>query len=97
VVIPQDYRLADAIWGTERALKEKRLRHAGQGLTAWAVGNAKPETRGSAIRITKEVAGKAKIDPVMALMDAVKLIMREPVAAGSGSYLEADDEELLVL
>lgn len=97
VVIPQDYRLADAIWGTERALKEKRLRHAGQGLTAWAVGNAKPETRGSAIRITKEVAGKAKIDPVMALMDAVKLIMREPVAAGSGSYLETEGEELLVL
>ena len=57
-------------------LAEKALRHGGQPIMAWCVGNAKPEPRGNAVIITKAVAGTAKIDLLMAT------IMRRSEAAG---------------
>ncbi len=81
--IPQGWKLMNAIKTAERHLAGGTLKHSGSPMMAWCVGNAKVEPKGSAIVITKQAAGWAKIDPLMALFDAVATMGLNPEAAKS--------------
>lgn len=81
--IPQGWRLVGAIKTTERRCAEGALKHSGSKMMAWCVGNARIEPRGNAILITKQLAGSAKIDPLMATFNAVALMAMNPAPAKS--------------
>lgn len=82
--VPQGWTIQGAIKTAEVKLASGEFTHAGQPIMQWAVGNAKVEPIGNAIKITKQAAGTAKIDPLMALFDAVALMSRNPEIASSG-------------
>jgi phage terminase large subunit-like protein len=82
VGISQGWKMVGAIKTTERKLAEGALIHGAQPLMAWCVGNARVEPKGNAIAITKQAAGAAKIDPLMALFNAVSLMALNPASCG---------------
>ncbi len=72
--------LSPAWWGIERKLSDQTFFHAGQKLMSWCVSNAKVEPRNNGIMITKQVSGRAKIDPVIAMGQAAILMSWNPAA-----------------
>lgn len=87
VGITQGWKMTGAIKTAERKLAEGVMVHAGQPLMAWCVGNAKVEPKGNAIVITKQASGTAKIDPLMALFNAVTLMALNP-ATQNNSWID---------
>lgn len=92
VGISQGWKLNGAIKTTERKVASGQLIHEGTELMSWCVGNAKTVPVGSAITINKAVSGSAKIDPLMAVFDAVSLMSLNPEPMGS-AY---EDEDAIV-
>ena len=89
VGVSQGWKMAGAIKTTERKLAEGALHHGGARMMSWVVGNAKVEPKGNAIAITKQAAGFAKIDPLMALFNAVALMSLNPSAVDTFTALDA--------
>ncbi|EMB9982470.1 terminase large subunit [Pseudomonas aeruginosa] len=81
VGISQGWKLGGAIKTAERWLAEGSFAPATQPMMAWCVGNARVEPRANSILITKQASGSAKIDPLMALFNAVTLMALNPPAA----------------
>lgn len=86
--IPQGWQLNGAIKTAEVKLSENALIHSGQAIMAYSVGNAKIEPKGNAITITKQTAGRAKIDPLMAFFNCIALMSKNPEAAGGRSIYD---------
>lgn len=79
--ISQGWKLTGAIKTTERALAGGTLLHGAQPMMAWCAGNAKIVPSGNAVMITKQASGSAKIDPLMALFNAITLLSLNPQIA----------------
>lgn len=76
--VTQGWKMTGAIRTAERKLAEGILIHADQPILAWCCGNAKVEPRGNAVIITKQAAGNAKIDLLIAMFNAVTLMSLNP-------------------
>ena len=87
--ISQGWKMTGAIKTAERKLAEGVMVHGGQPLMNWCVGNAKVEPRGNAVIITKQAAGSAKIDPLMALFNAVTLLSLNPETQNINDFINA--------
>ncbi|MBN3852804.1 terminase large subunit [Paraburkholderia sp. Ac-20340] len=93
--ISQGWKLGGAIKTAERRIAaaatgngeaEGVMTHAGTRLMAWAVGNARIVATANAINVTKQASGVGKIDPLMAVFDAVALMALNPPAQGRSVY-----------
>lgn len=78
--ISQGWRMHGALLTTERRLAEGALWHDDQPMMDWMVGNCKIEQRGNAYLVTKQAAGRAKIDAVIAALNAITIISLNPAA-----------------
>ena len=83
VGVGQGYKLMNSIKTAERRLAGGTLLHSGSGLMSWCVGNLKIEPTSTAIKATKQSAGDAKIDPVMAAFNACEVMSTNPKSPGS--------------
>ncbi|EJW12744.1 Phage terminase large subunit [Rhodovulum sp. PH10] len=80
--------LAPALYGLELKLDDGTFKHGGQRMMNWVLGNAKVEPRGNHLMVTKQISGRAKIDPLIALFEATILLSWNPTAAGGPSVYE---------
>jgi len=88
IAISQGWRLNAAIKTAERKLAGGELVHDASPFMCWVVSNARVEPKGNAILITKQASGTAKIDPLMAALDAVALMSLNPEATVGQSFWE---------
>jgi phage terminase large subunit-like protein len=79
IAVSQGWKLNGAIKTLERMVAGEYFVHGAQLLMAWAVGNAKVVPVGNAVTITKQAAGSAKIDPLMATFNAGTLMALNPI------------------
>lgn len=88
VAISQGWRLNGAIKTAERKLAGGDLLVARSTMMPWCVGNARTVPQGNAIGITKQASGTGKIDPLMALFDAVSLMALNPTASSANEITQ---------
>lgn len=93
--ISQGWKLSGYIKDVELMLAGGQFRHAGQPLMSWCVGNAKVEAKGNALSITKQKAGTAKIDPLVAAFMAQALMGQNPEPRENLGQLIAEGRAIL--
>ncbi|HEY0213722.1 MAG TPA: terminase large subunit [Paenirhodobacter sp.] len=85
--VGQGWKLQAAVLTLPRKLKDQTMLHAEQPIMDWSVGNAKTELKGSNYLVTKQAAGAAKIDLLMALFDAAMLMFLNPTANNNNARM----------
>lgn len=81
--VRQGVALMGAIKTVERKLADGTLRHNGHRMMSWCAGNAITESTGTGMRIARDASGYGKIDPLVAMFDAVAEMAMNPEAKGS--------------
>ena len=84
--ISQGWKLTGALAVAELALEGGQLTHSASPMMAWCVGNAKVVPSGNAVLITKQASGTAKIDPLMASLNAISIMATNPEAKRKSVY-----------
>ena len=95
--VRQGVGLTGTIKTVEFKLGDGMLRHDGSTLMEWCVSNARAELRGSNMYIAKQTAGAGKIDPLIAMLNAVQMLEAGPVAAAAEQPSVYEEREMLVL
>jgi phage terminase large subunit-like protein len=88
--VRQGIGLMGAIKTVERMLADRRFRHGDQALLTWCVGNLRIVQTATAMRAARDETGYGKIDPAMALFNAVALMSMNPEAENESSVYSAD-------
>jgi phage terminase large subunit-like protein len=78
--VRQGISLMGAIKTTERKLVDGSFKHGGQRLMSWCAGNARVQPTPTGMRVVRDDSGYGKIDPLMALFNAVALLATNPMA-----------------
>lgn len=78
VGVSQGFKLSGYQKTAERKIASGALFHADQPLMAWCVGNARVLVKGSGTMLSKAESGTGKIDPVIAMLNAVALMSENP-------------------
>lgn len=97
VPVRQGVGLTGTIKTVEFKLGDGMLRHDGSEMMAWCVSNARSDLRGSNLYISKQMAGAGKIDPLIAMLNAVQLLEAGPVAGDGEGPSVYEERGLLVL
>lgn len=83
--VTQGFKMTGYIKTAENKIARGDLQHTNQPLLNWTVGNARTVVRGSGTMISKAESGTGKIDPVIAMLNAVALMSLNPDKPKSGS------------
>lgn len=76
----QAWGMCSAIFAVEFKLADLEMRHDGSRMMNFCVGNAKTVPVKNTVLITKQASGACKIDPLISLLLAAKLLERNPEA-----------------
>lgn len=78
VGVSQGFKIGGYQKTAERKIASQTLWHCNQPLATWCVGNARVVTKGSGVMMSKSESGNGKIDPVIAMLNAVALMSQNP-------------------
>lgn len=88
VGVRQGVALMGAIKTVERKLADGSFRHNGHRMMSWCAGNAITESTGTGMRIARDASGYGKIDPLVAMFDAVAEMALNPQPLNGPSAYE---------
>src|SRR5580765_2360504 len=84
--VRQGISLMGAIKTVERKLVDGSFKHNGSALMQWCAGNARIVPTPTGMRIARDDSGFGKIDPLMALFNAMALLALNPAPVNSPEF-----------